>query len=166
MLHAIGNFERLGDHALNLLESGKEMHEKNISFSSQAYDELTVLTDALIEIMTITNKAYAENDLELASRVEPLEQVIDRITEKVRRRHIDRLKAGECTIELGFILSNILNDCERISDHCSNIAVAVIESATDGYDAHNYLSSVKSGNDTFDAEFRQYKEKYKLQKNA
>lgn len=166
MLHAIGNFERLGDHALNLLESGKEMHEKKISFSSQAYNELTVLTDALIEIITITNKAYAENDLELASRVEPLEQVIDRITEKVRKRHIDRLKAGECTIELGFILSNILNDCERISDHCSNIAVAVIESATDGYDAHNYLSGVKSGNDTFDAEYKQYKEKYKLQKNA
>ena len=166
MLHAIGNFERLGDHALNLLESGREMSEKGISFSSQAYDELTVLTDALIEIITLTTKAYSENDAELASRVEPLEQVIDRLTEKVRRRHIDRLKAGECTIELGFILSDILNNCERISDHCSNIAVAVIESATDGYDAHNYLSSVKSGNDVFDEEYKQYKEKYKLQKNA
>ena len=166
MLHSIGNFERLGDHALNLLEAGKEMAAKNITFSEQAYSELTVLTDALIEIMTLTNNAYAENDLELASRVEPLEQVIDRITEKIRKRHIDRLKAGECTIELGFILSDILNDCERISDHCSNIAVAVIESATDGYDAHNYLSSVKSGNDTFDEEYRQYKEKYRLQKNA
>lgn len=166
MLHAIGNFERLGDHALNLLESGREMSEKGISFSSQAYDELTVLTDALIEIITLTTKAYSENDAELASRVEPLEQVIDRLTEKVRRRHIDRLKAGECTIELGFILSDILNNCERISDHCSNIAVAVIESATDGYDAHNYLSSVKSGNDVFDEEYKQYKEKYRLQKNA
>lgn len=166
MLHAIGNFERLGDHALNLLESGKEMHSKKITFSAQAYDELTVLTDALIEIITLTNNAYAENDAELASRVEPLEQVIDRLTEKVRKRHIDRLKAGECTIELGFILSDILNNCERISDHCSNIAVAVIESATDGYDAHNYLSSVKSGNEVFDEEFRQYKEKYRLQKNA
>ena len=166
MLHAIGNFERLGDHALNLLESGREMSEKGISFSSQAYDELTVLTDALIEIITLPTKAYSENDAELASRVEPLEQVIDRLTEKVRRRHIDRLKAGECTIELGFILSDILNNCERISDHCSNIAVAVIESATDGYDAHNYLSSVKSGNDVFDEEYKQYKEKYRLQKNA
>ncbi len=166
MLHAIGNFERLGDHALNLLESGKEMSEKKISFSPQAYDELTVLTDALIEIITLTTKAYAENDAELAARVEPLEQVIDRLTDKVRRRHIDRLKAGECTIELGFILSDILNNCERISDHCSNIAVAVIESATDGYDAHNYLSSVKTGNEVFDGEYRQYKEKYRLQKNA
>ena len=166
MLHAIGNFERLGDHALNLLESGREMSEKKISFSPQAYDELTVLTDALIEIITLTTKAYAQNDAELASRVEPLEQVIDRLTDKVRRRHIDRLKAGECTIELGFILSDILNNCERISDHCSNIAVAVIESATDGYDAHNYLSSVKSGNEVFDVEYRQYKEKYRLQKNA
>ena len=166
MLHAIGNFERLGDHALNLLESGKEMSEKKITFSSQAYDELTVLTDALIEIITLTTKAYAENDAELAARVEPLEQVIDRLTEKVRRRHIDRLTAGECTIELGFILSDILNNCERISDHCSNIAVDVIESATDGYDVHNYLNSVKTGNDAFDAEYRQYKEKYRLQKNA
>ncbi len=166
MLHAIGNFERLGDHALNLLESGKEMYNKKITFSANAYEELTVLTDALIEIITLTNKAYGENDIELASRVEPLEQVIDRLTEKVRKRHIDRLKAGECTIELGFILSDILNNCERISDHCSNIAVAVIESATDGYDAHNYLSSVKSGNGTFDEEYKQYKEKYKLQKNA
>ena len=166
MLHAIGNFERLGDHALNLLESGKEMHNKKITFSPQAYEELTVLTDALIEIITLTNKAYAENDIELASRVEPLEQVIDRLTEKVRKRHIDRLKAGECTIELGFILSDILNNCERISDHCSNIAVDVIESATDGYDAHNYLSSVKSGNEVFDEEYKQYKEKYRLQKNA
>lgn len=166
MLHAIGNFERLGDHALNLLESGKEMYNKKISFSTQAYDELTVLTDALIEIITLTNKAYGENDIELASRVEPLEQVIDRLTEKIRKRHIDRLKAGECTIELGFILSDILNNCERISDHCSNIAVAVIESATDGYDAHNYLSFVKSGNDAFDEEYKQYKEKYRLQKNA
>ena len=166
MLHAIGNFERLCDHALNLLESGREMSEKKISFSPQAYDELTVLTDALIEIITITTKAYAQNDAELAARVEPLEQVIDRLTDKVRRRHIDRLKAGECTIELGFILSDILNNCERISDHCSNIAVAVIESATDGYDAHNYLSSVKSGNEVFDMEYRQYKEKYRLQKNA
>ncbi|MBR3767740.1 MAG: Na/Pi cotransporter family protein [Clostridia bacterium] len=166
MLHAIGNFERLGDHALNLLDSSKEIKEKKIVFSERAYEELTVLTDALVEIITITNECYAKNDIALASRVEPLEQVIDRLTEKVRRRHIDRLKAGECTIELGFIFSDILTNFERISDHCSNIAVSVIESATDGYDAHNYLSTVKEGNDEFDAEYSQYKEKYKLQKNA
>jgi len=164
MLHSIGNFERLGDHALNLLESSKEIKEKKTVFSDEAYKELTVLTDALIEIITITVDSYTKNDTILAGRVEPLEQVIDRLTEKVRKRHIERLKAGECTIELGFILSDILNNFERISDHCSNIAVAVIEGATDGFDAHNYLSSVKEGNDEFDSEYAQYKEKYNLKK--
>lgn len=166
MLHSIGNFERLGDHALNLVDSAKEIKEKNVVFSDAAYKELTVLTDALIEIITLTAKCYTENDTVLAARVEPLEQVIDRLTEKVRRRHIDRLKAGECTIELGFILSDILNNFERISDHCSNIAVAVIEAETDSFDAHSYLSSVKTGNEDFDTEFNQYKEKYSLRKNA
>lgn len=164
MLHAIGNFERLGDHALNLLDSSREIKEKKIIFSDKAYEELTVLTDALVEIITITTQAYTANDVALAGRVEPLEQVIDRLTEKVRKRHFDRLKAGECTLELGFILSDILNNFERISDHCSNIAVSVIEGETDGYDAHNYLSSVKEGNDEFDAEYAQYKEKYNLKK--
>ncbi len=164
MLHSIGNFERLGDHALNLLETAKEIKEKNVVFSEDAYKELTVLTDALIEIITITVDAYAKNDIVTASRVEPLEQVIDRLTEKVRKRHINRLKAGECTIELGFILSDILNNFERISDHCSNVAVAVIEAEKDEFEAHNYLSNIKSGNDEFDAEYSQYKDKYKLNK--
>lgn len=166
MLHSIGNFERLGDHALNLLETAKEIKDKSIVFSDAAYKELTVLTDALIEIITITVDAYSENDVSIAARVEPLEQVIDRLTEKVRKRHIDRLKAGECTIELGFILSDILNNIERISDHCSNIAVAVIEAEKDEFEAHNYLNAVKSGNEDFDSEFNQYKEKYNLRKNA
>ncbi len=166
MLHSIGNFERLGDHALNLVASAKEIKEKNVIFSDAAYQELTVLTDALIEIITITAESYGNDDPVLAARVEPLEQVIDKLTEKVRKRHIDRLKAGECTIELGFILADILNNFERISDHCSNIAVAVIEGKTDGFDAHNYLSNVKSGNEEFDAEYSQYKEKYRLQKKA
>lgn len=166
MLHSIGNFERLGDHALNLLETAKEINDKRIVFSDAAYKELTVLTDALIEIIIITVDAYSNNDVEKASHVEPLEQVIDRLTEKVRKRHINRLKAGECTIELGFILSDILNNFERISDHCSNIAVAVIEAEKDEFEAHNYLSTVKSGNEDFDSEYNQYKEKYKLHKNT
>ncbi len=166
MLHSIGNFERLGDHALNLLETAKEIKDKSIVFSDAAYKELTVLTDALIEIITITVDAYSANDVATAARVEPLEQVIDRLTEKVRKRHIDRLKAGECTIELGFILSDILNNIERISDHCSNIAVAVIEAEKDEFEAHNYLNAVKHGNEDFDFEFNQYKEKYNLKKNV
>ncbi len=166
MLHSIGNFERLGDHALNLVDTSKEIADKKIVFSDAAYKELTVLTDALIEIITITAECYSKNDSELASRVEPLEQVIDKLTDKVKKRHIDRLKAGECTIELGFILSDILNNFERISDHCSNIAVAVIEGETDGFDAHRYLGEIKEGNHTFDEEYAQYKEKYNLKKNA
>lgn len=166
MLHSIGNFERLGDHALNLLETSKEIKEKNIVFSDAAYKELTVLTDALIEIITLTVEAYSTNDINMAARVEPLEQVIDRITEKVRKRHIDRLKAGECTIELGFVLSDILNNFERISDHCSNIAVAIIEAEKDEFEAHSYLNNVKAGNEDFDSEYNQYKEKYSLRKNA
>ena len=166
MLHSIGNFERLGDHALNLLETSKEIKDKKIVFSEAAYKELTVLTDALIEIITITVDAYSSNDVTTASRVEPLEQVIDKLTEKVRKRHIDRLKAGECTIELGFILADILNNIERISDHCSNIAVAVIEAEADVFDPHRYLGEVKEGNEAFDAEYSQYKEKYSLKKTS
>jgi phosphate:Na+ symporter len=121
-----------------------------------------VLTDALIEIISLTTKAYAENDVELASRVEPLEQVIDRLTEKVRRRHIDRLKAGECTIELGFILSDILNNCERISDHCSNVAIYIMQRGKDNRGGHEYLNEIKLTSDLFKENVAMYGEKYSV----
>lgn len=144
MLHTIGDFERIGDHSVNLLNVATEMHEKNISFSHEAKRELTSLTSALIEILSITANAFETKDLDIAISVEPLEQVIDDLISQIKNRHINRLQNGNCTIELGFILSDLLTNYERISDHCSNIAVAVIETAHGTFDTHEYLNTVKS----------------------
>ena len=162
MLHAIGDFERLGDHALNLLKSAREMREKQISFSAEAKKELGVLMDALREILQITDKAYTENDLSMAVNVEPLEQVIDGLIARIRDNHIRRLRGGECTIELGFVLSDILTNFERISDHCSNIAVAMIEVEHNSFDTHSYLYGVKHGNEKFTDAFDAYAHKYSI----
>ncbi len=160
MLHAIGDFERLGDHALNLLKSAREMKDKNIIFSTEARRELGVLMDALREILQLTDKAYTDNDLALAVKVEPLEQVIDGLIAQIRDNHIRRLRVGDCTIELGFILSDILTNFERISDHCSNIAVAMIEVEHNSFDTHRYLHAVKHGNENFVDAFESYARKY------
>jgi len=162
MLHSIGDFERLGDHALNLCDSAKEVHEKKLRFSNEAMQELDTLTLALSEILTNTMRAFETGDLELASRVEPLEQVIDSLIETVKVNHVKRLQDGRCTIELGFILSDLLTNYERISDHCSNIAVCVIETSHSSFDTHEYLSKVKSADSTFAAEFQEYLKKYTL----
>ena len=129
MLHAVGDFERLGDHAVNLVGVAKEIHDKGLSFTQEAQDELDNLIKAIDEILSMTVKAYETNDMDLAARVEPLEEVIDQLTAKMKDRHIKRLQQGVCTIEKGFIFSDLLNNYERISDHCSNIAVAVIEAS-------------------------------------
>lgn len=148
MLHTIGDFERIGDHSINLLNVATEMHEKNISFSHEAKRELTSLTSALLEILSITANAFETKDLSVAMTVEPLEQVIDNLISQIKNRHINRLQNGNCTIELGFILSDLLTNYERISDHCSNIAVAVIETAHGTFDTHEYLNTVKSQPDS------------------
>jgi len=162
MLHVIGNFERLGDHAVNLLKGAKEIHEKKIGFTSKAENEIRVLTSAVDEILSITINAYVTNDVELATKVEPLEQVIDGLTAVIRKNHIDRLKHGECTIEMGFILSDLLTNYERVSDHCSNIAVAVIEIVHNSFDTHKYLKGVKYGNSEFNEIYEVFSEKYSL----
>ncbi len=162
MLHAIGDFERLGDHALNLLKAAREMHDKGITFTEQAREELKVLTAAIREILDITGRAYVENDLALAAQVEPLEQVIDGLIAKIRANHINRLQSGVCTIEMGFVLSDILTNYERISDHCSNVAVAIIEVEHDSFDTHQYLNGVKFGNEEFNSSFDMYHAKYAL----
>ena len=162
MLHSIGNFERLGDHAVNLLKVAQEMHEKNISFSDEANREIAVAQRALTEILARTEDAYDQNSVALAVRVEPLEQVIDHLIADIKNRHIARLKNGYCTIELGFVLSDLLTNYERISDHCSNIAVAVIESEKDNFDAHEYLSGIKQGDADFDNEFNRCLAAYRL----
>lgn len=163
MLHTIGQFERLGDHACNLLKTAEEMNDKEISFSEEANREIAVASAAITEIMDITMTAFEKGDLELASKVEPLEQVIDDIISNIRNRHISRLKNGVCTIELGFVLSDLLSNYERVSDHCSNIAVAIIESSHDSFKAHEYLSGVKNDdNQEFNEEFEAYSKKYSL----
>lgn len=162
MLHTIGDFERLGDHAVNLLKVAKEIHTKKITFSPEATHEVAVLTEAIREILAITARAYADNDELLAGRVEPLEQVIDRLVAATKDGHIRRLQTGACTIELGFVLSDLINDYERISDHCSNIAVAIIELLHNSFDTHRYLNQVKYGNAEFSETFNEYRTKYHL----
>ena len=162
MLHTIGDFERLGDHAKGLQKVALEIKEKGISFSSSAQHEIDVLVDAITEIVITTTRVYEKNDYELASRVEPLEQVIDRITAEIKTHHIERLQRGDCTIEMGFILSDLLTNCKRISDHCSNIAVATIEARNDSFDTHHYLNAVKYGDDSFNKVFDEYNRKYDL----
>ena len=162
MHHAIGNFERLGDHSVNLVEIARDLDKKSIRFSEDAYAELTVVVDALVDILTLTVNSYTASDAALAHRVEPLEQVIDDLTETMQYRHNERVAKGECTIELGFILSDILNNFERVSDHCSNIAVAVIEAQTGHFDSHSYLNGVKHGNEDFNRIFEEYAGKYYL----
>ena len=162
-LHTIGDFERIGDHAVHLWKAAEEIHEKKIQFSDAAWKEIGVLAAALQEILDLTTLAYAKDDLELAERVEPLEQVIDCLITDIRANHVRRLRDGNCTIELGFVLSDLLNNCSRVSDHCSNIAVAQIEIEQDTYDAHSYLNEVKSGgNANFQKNFEMYLARYTL----
>lgn len=163
LLHAIGDFERIGDHAVNIAQAAQEIEDKNISFSDNAAKELRVATDAIKEILDLTEKAFAGNDISLALEVEPLEQVVDDILAEIKSRHISRLTGGECTIELGFVLSDLLTNYERVSDHCSNIAVCLIQISKSVFDAHEYLNDYKSsGGEMFTSIFDKYKQKYTL----
>lgn len=163
LLHNIGDFERIGDHALNIRQSAKEMRDKGLSFSVHASEEVSLLFDALKEILTLAMDSFVNDDLEKAAKVEPLEQVIDVLIGQIKRKHIERLQQGRCTIELGFILNDLLNNCERISDHCSNIAVCVTEIDRGEFDTHEYLNAIKTGNDErFKADFAMYAKKYEL----
>ena len=166
-LHTIGDFERIGDHAVNLLKTAQEIHEKDIRFSGQALEELKILLSAQRDILRVTTKAFAEEDLPLAARVEPLEQVIDGLIADIKSNHIVRLQKGHCTIEMGFVLSDLLTNCERVSDHCSNIAVAQIETAQSLYQAHEYLNTLKSAGDaSFQSAFENYCRQYAIRKET
>lgn len=163
MLHSIGNFERISDHAVEIVKTAEELNEKKLSFSADAQKEIAVAESALREIISITFTAFENGDTQLARKVEPLEQVIDSITAEMRSNHIQRLQAGACTIELGFILNDLINCFERVSDHCSNIAVALIEVAEGEFATHKYLNSVKSGNDEqFKADYEAYSAAYAI----
>ena len=156
-LHTISDFERISDHALNIGEAAKEMHSKQIGLSAAAANELQVLEDALTEIVRVCIDAFVSGDLELADRVEPLEEVIDNLCDELKLHHVDRLQKGLCTIKLGFVFNDLLTNYERVADHCSNIAVAMIELESNSFDTHEYLKTLKEKRS---ASFARYYEEY------
>lgn len=165
ILHNIGDFERVSDHARNIAETAEELNKKGLQFSYSAKREIEVFKDAVDEIVNLAINAFVNDDTALAMEVEPLEDVIDAIHNEVKSRHIKRLKAGTCTIELGFILSDLGTNLERVADHCSNIAVCVIESEKGNFDMHHYLDDLKLyGHNDFDAKMTKYELKYALPK--
>ena len=163
LLHCIGDFERISDHAMNLMEAAKEKHEKQMEFSKKAQKELSVFTSAVKDILELSIQSFENNDGGTAALVEPLEEVIDDLNTCVKANHIRRLQKGKCTIEQGFVLSDISTNYERVADHCSNIAISVIEIARDGFDTHGYLENLKRENDPkFAAQVELYRQKYAL----
>lgn len=163
MLHSIGDFERIGDHALNICKVAEEMHSKNVTFSNEAMKEIKVITNAVNEIINLTIDSFIDDNIELASKVEPLEQVIDKLKKELKSMHINRLQSGNCTIELGFIFNDLLTNYERISDHCSNIAVYTMQLPSDKLDAHKYLNRIKSASaGEFIDDYNMFESKYRL----
>ena len=143
ILHCIGDFERISDHAVNLMESAREMQEKQMHFSPKAEEELRVISRAVTDIVDLSYRVFSEENRELARRVEPLEQVIDDLNQELKTRHVRRLREGKCTIEQGFVLTDITTNLERIADHCSNIALCIQQAAKDSYETHSYLQKVE-----------------------
>ena len=163
LLHSISDFERISDHAVNLLDSAREMHEKKMAFSPMAAGELHVFAQAVRDIVTRSIDCFLESDVTLAKTVEPLEACIDELNVSVKSRHIDRLTSGQCTIQLGFVLTDIITNFERVSDHCSNIAIYQIQVPKDEYDTHEYLLNMKrQDHDEFDREELAYEQRYHL----
>lgn len=163
MLHAINDFERIGDHAINMAKLAKQIDDNNLEFSKNARKELTVLNNALREILTLTVEAFSKNDLTEAIKVEPLEQVIDDLTKEIRNHHIERLQKGKCDSRLGVFLTDYITNCERASDHCSNIAVCLIQTHNSSFETHDYLNELKAGQEpAFVGQFTMYQDKYHL----
>ena len=163
LLHMIGDFERISDHAVNIAESAEEIHSKGLSFSPAAKNEIMAMMDAVSEIIGLSLEAFENNDLVKATRVEPLEQVVDSLKLQLKSAHVNRLRKNECTIEMGFVLSDLLTNLERVSDHCSNIAVCLIEIAHDSFDMHEYIQSLKEEHGgQFKKTFEFYLEKYPI----
>lgn len=161
ILHCLSDFERISDHAVNLVESSREMFEKKQEFSKKAKEELAVFTQAVKDIVEVSFDVFEKEDVLKAMLVEPLEEVIDQLQIEVKQRHVKRLQKGKCTIEMGFVLSDVITSYERISDHCSNIAVCLMQVNEDGYDTHGYLKDMKH-EEKFSNQFNEYKEKYLL----
>ena len=167
MLHAINDFERIGDHAINMAKLAKQIDENKLEFSKNARKELTVLNNALREILTLTVEAFGKNDLTEAVKVEPLEQVIDDLTKEIRNHHIERLQKGKCDSRLGVFLTDYITNCERASDHCSNIAVCLIQTHNSSFETHDYLNELKAGQEpAFVGQFTMYQDKYHLDEDS
>lgn len=165
ILHSIGDFERISDHALNIKEAADEMHEKGLEFSDKATDELEIFSSAIKDILDLSIKVFETEDMIMAEQVEPLEEVIDQLNNAMKKRHVKRLRKGKCTIELGFVLSDITTNFERVADHCSNIAVNLLQTSEEDFEAHEYLETLKTGdNIAFQGKVMAYKEKYQLPK--
>lgn len=163
MLHCIGDFERISDHAVNIMESAQELYEKGLKFSENAKKDLEVLGQAVEDIVNTAYEVFDKQDMKLAEKIEPLEEVIDELCKEVKRRHVQRLRNGECTIEMGFILSDITTCLERVADHCSNIGVCVTQVSEDLYDTHSHLNTVKTHPDeAFYHELEDARLKYQL----
>ena len=161
LLKLIGDFERIGDHAVNVIESAEELHEKQLEFSRSAKYELSVMSSAVCEVLDLAVKAFADNDAQAAKAVEPLEQVVDDLKNELRTRHILRMKKGECSIEAGFVWSDLLTDLERASDHCSNIALCVLDVKKHTLSAHE-TQHEREDVPEFSDQYRRYSEKYAL----
>ena len=166
LLKVIGDLERISDHAVNVLESVEELREKGIEFSSTASEEISVLCSATNEILDLTEKAFVNNDKAIAFNVEPLEQVIDHLRTILRNNHITRLKSGACTVETGFVWSDLITDFERVSDHCSNIAISIIDVSEHTMNAHEVSKGIRKNNADYVDKYNEYSQKYTIAKPA
>lgn len=162
LLHMIGDFERISDHAVNILESTEELRGKGIAFTQPAIEEMSKMFGAVDEIMDLALTAFIHGDISAAKEVEPLEQVVDTLKEQLRSRHILRLQEGKCSMEAGFVWADMLTDLERIADHCSNIAGCVVQMQKSRLDIHGYLDGIRSGSDEYRQRYDFYARKYAL----
>ena len=163
ILHSISDFERISDHAMNIEESARKIKEKEIVFSDKAKEELKVFEKIIQDILNLSVTVFLEEDSEQAREIEPMEEVVDRLTKKVKKRHIKRLEKGKCTMDAGLVLNDLVTNFERVADHCSNIGVCVIQSEEEAFDTHEYLDTLDKGKDSrFNARYEVYKQKYML----
>ena len=163
ILHTLSDFERVSDHALNLAEAAEEIHSKALVFSQEASHEMLVLCAAVSEILELSFSAFTNEDKNLAYKVEPLEEHIDNLCDEMKLRHVERLQSGYASLSQGFVFNDILTNCERVADHCSNIAIAMIELSADNYSTHGYIIDLKQQRShDFDKLYAQFSEKYKI----
>jgi phosphate:Na+ symporter len=163
LLHIIGDFERISDHAVNIAKATKKMNKKELAFSKKAESEVAVFCDLILDIINTSIDCFVRGDEDLATYIEPMEEVADKLNKEIKKRHVKRLRKGKCSIDMGFVLSDITTDFERIADHCSNIAVGVIQTHDNVYDSHEYLDTLdKSENTAFYEKYVSFKEKYVL----